>query len=277
MVKILSKLSIDCLSVAESTSEKMVNIVWSYGKAQKIAPCPEGEVSCPMCGRSEGYIFKSSKDKDYVAWTCKEIKCAAVNANRCKKFSTFPRRLEPTSQLAKPAFSSQDIGLPYGMDKASISKLTPSVGMTSVVRDIMSGVYGNSFFYGPPGTGKTYLACAIINLWIESSNKPAIFMSWDGITESWLREYQESSTDSLKYKLSRIPLLVIDDICSKDVTDKFLSWFQSVTGERFDRNLPTICTGNFSPGEIGAKLSAPILSRMGLVPVSVQGIDRRDA
>ena len=101
--------------------------------------------------------------------------------------------------------------------------------------------------YGTTGTGKTYLAAATANALIDKGYK-VIFTSMSRIE----RTLQSSWGDRQEYinLLSRVPLVVIDDLGAERDTSYMDEIIYSVIDARYTAGLPLIATTNLSLAEL---------------------------
>lgn len=101
--------------------------------------------------------------------------------------------------------------------------------------------------YGAAGTGKTYLAAATANALIDKGYK-AIFTSMHRIE----RTLQKSWGERQEYidVLSRVPLVVIDDIGTERDTSYMDEIIYAVIDARYTAGLPLIATTNLSLAEL---------------------------
>lgn len=264
-MKLASKIAASFLNGLEATNAKMVNAVFNHGRVYAIEPTTGDNVTCPMCGGSEGFLVRGGYQNNYSAWSCRDRSCIAINAKQ--------QVIVPKSE--KPVVTLEQMGCPLSMQKAHLSQVSMSHEEETAISNLVTNRFANSLFYGPPGCGKTYLAWAIIQHWVEQKKQTARFIHWDKLHNSWLDEFNNKGVRNLSVALSEAPFLVIDDMCSREASDKFLSWMQVILGVRFDNMRPTVFTSNQDPNTIREIVMEPVWSRMACACVQVSGSDRR--
>lgn len=129
--------------------------------------------------------------------------------------------------------------------------------------------------YGNYGNGKSMLAAAIVRAALDSGWSKCYFRAWPQYLErlkaSWHREKkqvfsedeapQETETDIIN-ELQNGRLIVIDDLDKKPGTDWTRSTLYSALNHRYNAELPTILTFNYSPSAANSihTLPAPTAS-----------------
>lgn len=243
-------------------SKRFCNAAFDRGNIYRIDPTTGDNIECPMCRGSEGFVVI---DGDRRVWSCADSHCISVNARQPP--STFGSQ--------RPVITLEQAGCPKSMYDAHISHIEIRNEWIPGMRDLRKNGVQTLILHGPPGTGKTYMACALMADHIERNKQTARFISWDGLHRGWLEEFSDSSPSKLSYSVSEIPLLVIDDLGSREMSEKFLSWVQVVLGIRYDCSRPTIITANMSPDQIRECVGEANWSRLCPKSILVDGNDRR--
>ena len=123
--------------------------------------------------------------------------------------------------------------------------------------------------------GKTHLAAALLRYWI-GKGKIGLFVTWDDLHRQWLNEFQSKEVKVVHYSMSNVPLLVIDDVGSKDGSESYLSFVQDILSSRWTNRRPTIITTNKSPSELESSLGEAIWSRLKGIQIVMSGYDHRE-
>lgn len=135
-------------------------------------------------------------------------------------------------------------------------------------------------FYGEVGTGKTYYAVAIANELINQGYSVRVL----SITE-WINSMQTFDDENRKKELdavTRVSLLVIDDVGAERETSYGLEQAYALIDERYNSGLPTIATTNKTikelenPASIGFKRIYDRILEMCSFKLEVAGKSRRE-
>lgn len=163
--------------------------------------------------------------------------------------------------------------------------IKPCLG--NIVEEIDNGT--NFFFYGRgTGTGKTFTASVILNQYIYKTcltdrfnfeHPLGLFVVYAELMDD-LRYRREEERVQQRLKIVKdVPLLLLDDIGSGTMTDFVREQTYLILNHRFNNNLSTIITSNFSLGELedvdrlGSRNTSRIVSRC--VGKELTGKDRR--
>jgi len=148
------------------------------------------------------------------------------------------------------------------------------------------------------GNGKTTAAAIIINEYIAArviqdvkkearlDDVPALFMNVSKFQNTFnsmfrgtlaLKDTAAINYYKLKDLMSKVPLLVMDDIGVRDATEAFKSEFYEVIDDRNNEMLATIFTSNVPIDDLVTILDDRIASRIegATIPVSFGGVDHR--
>lgn len=119
-------------------------------------------------------------------------------------------------------------------------------------------------FSGRAGTGKTHLACAIANAVIDLAT-PAKFTTVTNMMRVIKETYAKDSTDSesdVLQKLSKVPLLVLDEAGMDYGTDFNKTLLFEVLNSRYENVNPTIILTNLDATALKEYLGERIIDRM---------------
>ena len=102
------------------------------------------------------------------------------------------------------------------------------------------------------GSGKTRMACSILNELIERYQISSFFITSAEILKEIKASWSEgaSGESELIDKLSRIPILVIDDFGAEKVSEWVNDKIFTVINERYEENRMTIFTSNHPIGSL---------------------------
>lgn len=135
---------------------------------------------------------------------------------------------------------------------------------------------------GPVGSGKTGLAWGLVRALIEEDLVEANLVNFRDL----LAEIRESFNNKVRGDLwvKRVPVLFLDDLGAERPTDWALDELATLIEWRYQRELPTCSTSNYSPSELAKRLGHDdvvvgqrIVSRLtdDAVALRVDGSDRR--
>lgn len=148
------------------------------------------------------------------------------------------------------------------------------------------------------GTGKTTSAITILNHYVIEASRnhltgkkkmdgnPALFMKASELQNIYNQQFrgsndlQNNASDSfykMKDRMKKIPLLVLDDIAIREISQAFENELYEVIDYRATNELATIFTSNLAMTELGQMIGERIASRVDgmTVAVAFQGVDNR--
>lgn len=117
------------------------------------------------------------------------------------------------------------------------------------------------YFYGEPGSGKTHLMAAIANYLIHKEN--VRFITSPELLLSIRKAFGSTvSEEGLLDQLSKVPLLIIDDIGSEKPTEWVQETLFVLIDRRYTNLMPTLFTSNYSLDELKDRLGYRTASRI---------------
>lgn len=148
------------------------------------------------------------------------------------------------------------------------------------------------------GTGKTTTAITLLNEYVlesvrkhlkgevELKNNPALFVKGSELQNKYNAQFrgsaeaQKEASDSfyrMKNRMKHVPLLVIDDIAIRGITEAFENELYEVIDYRATEGKSTIYTSNLPLSEVSAIMGQRIASRIDgmTIPLAFKGQDHR--
>ena len=117
-----------------------------------------------------------------------------------------------------------------------------------------------AFFFGSPGTGKTLLVSIVAGELVRKGTQ-VIFCTVPTISSSLRSTYKNNSafTESeILEKLYNVPVLILDDVGMEKITQFVCGFLLIIFNERYNRNLQTIITSNYTPDVLEYKFNNPV-------------------
>jgi len=139
------------------------------------------------------------------------------------------------------------------------------------------------FLCGPTGTGKTHLAAIAFAIAVAGGDVPPRWSSWQSCRTlprelAAERVFGDGGARPLWRLVSRVPVLVLDDLGTEPATEWAADQVGAVLDARYQGALATVVTSNLTLSEI-YRADARVGSRLaaGAVVVPLAGPDRRVA
>ena len=206
----------------------------------------DGLLYCGKCNtprQKEIELLPGKIFRPYVKCQCREQQEAAAKEEKKRlEFAEMVRKYRregfPEGKLGTWTFENDD-----GSNEKYINAMKRYVANFDNFKEQGRGV----LLYGTTGTGKTYLAACIANALIDKGYR-AVFTSMARIE----RALQSGWDDRQEYIdfLSRVPLVVIDDIGAERDTSYMGEIIYSVIDARYTAGLPLIVTTNLTLAEL---------------------------
>lgn len=117
---------------------------------------------------------------------------------------------------------------------------------------------------GPWGTGKTQLAAALCKYVVLTTGRDARYRRFADLLSEMRQEcYTNGGSDAqLMRRLSRIGLLVVDEVHHRRWTQDEELWLLRLLDHRYGEKAPTVLIANLTPDEMRSALNPAIVDRM---------------
>jgi DNA replication protein DnaC len=201
---------------------------------------PEPEPTCPIC-KDHGFVRREVElgDVDFgraIPCTCR----VGEMRDRLRKRSHL------VGHLATRTFDNFD-------------PERPTAGLKwahGTCREYAIAPVGWLVLRGPSGTGKTHLAAAIANRQIELGNEVFFTVVPDLLDHlrATFAPGSDVSYDELFEAVRNAPLLVLDDLGTQTETSWAREKMFQVLNHRYNAELPTVITSNFTLAEMDDRL-----------------------
>lgn len=131
------------------------------------------------------------------------------------------------------------------------------------------------YIFGSAGTGKTHLAAAITNYVIEEKHRQAVFVNHITLLNRIKQSFDTGKDIVSWYK--QAPLLVLDDIGKSKVTDWTREVIYDLVNYRYENELSTVFTSNYSIQGLQPMIGPATVSRINEMCFAIEmtGTDRR--
>lgn len=207
------------------------------------SPILSSEHTCQWCGGSNCYtpLVDPSRSKEKT-WLCSNPDCFVYTRRSCIKTSVYvPKRL---NALEWPVFCDLN-GIGDVHHDIKFEKVQQSSQKISYMLKFVENPQGIIFMEGETGTGKSYAAMAICELFIRKDNS-AIFTTEKQLFDEWVKSYTNTSGVNLQ-RFNTCTLLVIDDFCITEPTEKYLKFIMELINQRLQwKRKGTVITTNMN-------------------------------
>ncbi len=248
----------------EFSAEEKATHVWNRGTFQSLKiPTLHAEISCPMCGRYDGYRVIDGNIKEFCGWSCREDQCI----DSFEKRSVFIRR--------KPSLAN--CGVPERLVDANFAEIQQDLEITAKLKEFCETYRGFLLLPGSSGTGKSYASVCCMGKYLEKKedcffvNVADLFVTWLGLKQTGHSELH------LLEKYGECELLILDDVGTRAPSEAFLDFLYLLINKRSGKtSVGTIISTNLGYQDLAQKLGDAILSRIssGLI-AKFTGKDRR--
>lgn len=204
-------------------------------------------VSCFTC-KDAGWLFCYPAPGDY---TPRYIECPC-------------RKTTPDARTTRQARSGID-GLEsktLATFRAEIPGVRHAVAAASAYAQVPNGWL---YLSGAPGCGKTHLAAAIVNA-VLADDREAMFYTAVGFLDYLKAAFDDKAGDTLSKRadvVQNCPLLVLDDLGTEKASEWVRERMFLLLNHRYQRNLATVITSNYSLDELAQRGYEPrLISRL---------------
>lgn len=226
-----------------------------FEKAMESAP---EKANCIACG-SESILdrelsFENAKPS-YSCLNCKQKKRERVIGERIER-SGIPLDVRDATI---ENFITNRPNVKAGKDFPEFK--TPEQFKTAASAFLKKG-HRNLFFAGTAGIGKGHLAAAIAIHFIREMNWHVAWVECAKLFRDYHRAYADDSNESMTDRLGTVSLLVLDEICLRDLPADGEEILFAILDRRHKEGRPTIMLGNKPAKAIREWLGERIVDRL---------------
>jgi DNA replication protein DnaC len=210
-----------------------------------------GDPNCPICG-GVGYVSYNVPEGDPRFGRVFDCECrrAQVDARQ----QVHLRRLGGLEYLADKTLDTFDPDLP-GLREQQQAELRRAYQRVSTFADDPQGWL---IITGGYGCGKTHLAAAIANAQVAAGNK-VLFVTAPDLLDHLRSAFGPANGEDRDYDLRfdevrNTPLLILDDLGIESPTPWAVEKLYQVLNHRYNAQLPTVITTNYSLDELEQRL-----------------------
>lgn len=230
------------------TEGTIIVAIMNNGRAVPCTPQTYHDITCPMCGSSEGYkVF----DNGAYWWACRHRKCIAKNAGQPIVYEKAKVDIEDVLER---------VGVTMRLRSASFDDWKHSESLKGELLKYAKNPKEPYTFIGRNGVGKSYSSVAILREYYRIHKDFPIFYNVSMLYQDWLSNAK--SPVALMYKLTSTPLLVLDDLGTRTPTEAFGDFIYLIINSRYADMKGTIITTNLTTDELAEKFGNAIVSRL---------------
>ncbi|MBN2256601.1 MAG: ATP-binding protein, partial [Anaerolineaceae bacterium] len=230
-----------------------------------------GDPNCPIC-KWIGFISQDlpvgHPDFGKVqVCECRKDQVTASFRSRLYEMSN----LDALKDLTFATFQS------HGRDNYSKTQSDSVETAYITTRRYADNLTGWIFIWGGYGCGKTHLAAAIANAAV-ARNIPTLFLTVPDLLDSlrFTFDSEETSFEERFDEIRNIPLLILDDFGTQNMTSWALEKLFQIINYRYINRMPLVVTSNQSVDLIEGRLRSRFLDSTAVERVNIQAPDYRN-
>lgn len=183
--------------------------------------------------------------------------CPACTAERAA------RRLERRAQEAGiPADVRHATLENFDLERPGVNpRFHSPADFLEAARLFADGHQRNAIFSGTPGIGKGHLAAAIARPFLEAG-KDVAWAECAALFHRWHRAYEDGSTEDVLRQHARAPLLVLDEVCLRELPKDGEEILFSILDRRHKAGRQTLLLSNRTGPAIKAWLGGRLYDRL---------------
>lgn len=242
---ILSELNVDEQTIIKSilgrypnlsqteVETRWTDIIDTEKKSEKCKDCT-GLKDCKQS--NPGYVYVVDTDAPYVTTVVKQCK--------------HERQRVEQARISRMLSSSGVPRLYSGLTFEDYTETPENKKAVEAAHWILNSDKKESIYlYGSKGTGKTMLASIITNELIRHG-KPVLFSSVPELMADIRASFKTDNTADVIDSIKQAAVLILDDLGAERATEWVGEQIFSIINSRYENNMQTIITSNFTPDEL---------------------------
>jgi DNA replication protein DnaC len=237
-------------------------------------PSPKNNIGDPNCPICKGIGFVS---RDLPVGHPDFGKVQVCECRKDQVTASFRNRLYEMSNLDALKDFTFDSFQPRGRDRLTKPQADSIETAFITTRRYADNLKGWLFIWGGYGCGKTHLAASVANSAV-ARNIPTLFLTVPDLLDSlrFTFDSQEISFEERFDEIRNIPLLVLDDFGTQNMTSWALEKLFQIINYRYINQLPLVVTSNQSVELIEGRLRSRFLDSTAVVRINIQAPDYRN-
>lgn len=207
---------------------------------------------CPACNGVQALSLEDSKERMTHVYHC------ATCSDR-KNQREIGERIERAGIPDDVRHATLDN---FKVDRSNVSpKYQSPKTFVSAARAFLAAEKRNAILAGTPGIGKGHLAAAVAIEFIRQGKRVA-WIECSRLFKSYHKAYQTNSTDYIIDTLGEVDLLVLDEVCLRELPADGEEILFGVLDRRHKKALQTLLLANKTADEIKAWLGGRVSDRL---------------